>query len=125
METNKERIAIPVDEGFLSAHFGHAGMFAIYDVEHNTVKNVQELIPPPHEPGSIPRWLHSLGVTTIITGGIGQKAIQYFTDFGIGVCSGAPVLPHDEIIKKYLANDIVFTGSTCNHDHGHGQSCHH
>lgn len=125
METKKERIAVPVDDGYLSAHFGHAGMFAIYDVEHNAVKNVQELIPPPHEPGSIPRWLHSLGVTTIITGGIGQKAIQFFTDFGIGVCSGAPVLPHDEIIKKYLANDIVFTGSTCNHDHGHGQSCHH
>ena len=36
------------------------------------------LVPPPHEPGVLPGWLHHLGADVIIAGGMGQRAISLF-----------------------------------------------
>lgn len=64
------KFAIPLAEGKLTAHFGHCQEFAIIEVENNQIKNKEILIPPPHEPGVLPRWLHEKDANVIIAGGI-------------------------------------------------------
>jgi Mrp family chromosome partitioning ATPase/predicted Fe-Mo cluster-binding NifX family protein len=123
--SGSEKIAIPVDNGVVSAHFGHAGIFAIYHTDNGTMLKKEELTPPKHEPGTIPKWLNEVGATKIITGGIGQSAINFFNGFGITVLSGAPEMKPDDLINGYLKNEITFSGGTCNHDHSDGHSCDH
>ena len=73
------RFAIPLANGKLTAHFGHCQMFALIEVAENEIMDKQILIPPPHEPGVLPSWLHHLGADVIIAGGMGQRAISLHT----------------------------------------------
>lgn len=126
MSGSLEKVAIPVDNGVISEHFGHAAKFIIYNIENKNIIGSEELIPPPHEPGVIPKWLNEVGATAIITGGIGRAAINMFNGFNIKVLSGAPVLSYKEIIEQYLKGALVCKGGECNHNHDHseGHSCH-
>ncbi|MDZ7635392.1 MAG: NifB/NifX family molybdenum-iron cluster-binding protein [Bacteroidales bacterium] len=71
----KKRIAIPLEGGILCSHFGHCEQFAIVDAEGNTITEETLITPPPHEPGLLPGWLAEKGVTDVIAGGMGQRAI--------------------------------------------------
>ncbi|GAI54793.1 unnamed protein product, partial [marine sediment metagenome] len=53
------RIAIPITDGKLSAHFGHCRQFAIIDADPDTKKltHTEMLTSPAHEPGALPKWL--------------------------------------------------------------------
>jgi predicted Fe-Mo cluster-binding NifX family protein len=118
------KFAIPMAEGKLTAHFGHCKEFAIIDVEGNEIKEKSVLIPPPHEPGVLPKWLHDLGANVIIAGGMGQRAIQLFDQAGIKVMVGAPVEDPEVLVKSYLNNTLVTGGNICgggdgNHQCGH------
>ena len=70
------KFAIPLAEGKLTAHFGHCQEFALIEVENNEIKNKETLIPPPHEPGVLPRWLHEMGTDVIIAGGMGGRTLD-------------------------------------------------
>jgi Mrp family chromosome partitioning ATPase/predicted Fe-Mo cluster-binding NifX family protein len=109
------KIAIPIAEGRLTAHFGHAAEFAIVHVENNEIKNKELLTPPPHEPGVLPRWLHELGVSVIIAGGMGQKALALFGENGIQVMTGALSLTPEELVDQYLTNSLVTGENVCDH----------
>jgi ATP-binding protein involved in chromosome partitioning len=109
------KIAIPVAEGRLTAHFGHAAEFAIVHVENQEIKKKELLPPPPHEPGVLPRWLHELGVDIIIAGGMGQKALSLFGENSIKVITGAPSLTPEELIHQYLSNTLVAGENVCDH----------
>lgn len=120
----KEKIALPIDKESVSAHFGHAEQFVLYDVEDNKIVNTKKETPPPHEPGSIPRWLHALGATTVITGGMGQKAISLFQESGIQVLSAPAGSAHAQVINDYLAGKLGTPAGGCKgHSHSH-QGCH-
>lgn len=109
------KIAIPVAEGRLTAHFGHAAEFAIVHVENQEIKNKELLTPPPHEPGVLPRWLHEQGVGVIIAGGMGQRALALFGENGIKVIPGAPSLTPEELVHQYLGNTLVTGDNVCDH----------
>ena len=66
------KLAIPLANGKLTAHFGHCQEFALIEVAENEITNKQILIPPPHEPGVLPSWLHELGADVIIAGSMGK-----------------------------------------------------
>ena len=110
-----KKIAIPVTEGQLDAHFGHCQEFALVDVEGQEIKSKQILIPPPHEPGVLPAWLHQQGANVIIAGGMGQRAIGLFQQNGIKVIVGAPALAPEELVSSYLADTLVTGGNVCDH----------
>jgi predicted Fe-Mo cluster-binding NifX family protein len=114
-ETAVMKFAIPVAEGRLTAHFGHAAEFAIVDVENQEIKNKELLIPPPHEPGVLPRWLHEQGVKVIIAGGMGQRALSLFGENGIKVIPGAPSLTPEELVHQYLSNTLATGDNICDH----------
>ncbi len=109
------KIAIPVAEGRLTAHFGHAAQFAIVHVENQEIKEKELLTPPQHEPGVLPRWLHELGVEVIIAGGMGQRAISLFGENSIKVIPGAPSLTPEELVQQYLTNTLVAGDNVCDH----------
>jgi len=44
----KKRIAIPLENGALCAHFGHCEQFAIVDAENNSISDETLVTPPPH-----------------------------------------------------------------------------
>jgi Mrp family chromosome partitioning ATPase/predicted Fe-Mo cluster-binding NifX family protein len=109
------KIAIPVAEGKLTAHFGHAAEFAIVHVENQEITNKEMMTPPPHEPGVLPKWLHEQGVSVIIAGGMGQRALSLFGENGISVVTGAPNLVPEELVQQYLSNALVTGENVCDH----------
>ena len=113
------KIAVPLEGDLVAEHFGHAPAFAIYSVDDNKV-NKEILTPPPHEPGVIPRWLNSLGVTHIISGNMGWRAKEFFESFGIEVITGAPPVPADEVISAFLSGNLNLEPRFCGGGHGHG-----
>jgi predicted Fe-Mo cluster-binding NifX family protein len=109
------KFAIPLAEGKLTAHFGHCQEFALVEVEDNEIKNKETLVPPPHEPGVLPKWLHELGTNVIIAGGMGARALELFAQNNIKVIVGASALTPEERVQKYLDNSLQTGGNVCDH----------
>lgn len=117
------KIAIPMENGLLCAHFGHCRYFAIATVANNQIVEMEEVTPPAHEPGVYPRWIATMGVTDVIAGGMGQKAIDLFNEQNVNAYVGAPTKEAKAIIDDFLSGKLTLTANYCNHDHGH--SCSH
>ena len=109
------KFAIPLAEGKLTAHFGHCQEFALVDVEDNEIKNKETLVPPPHEPGLLPKWLHEQGTNVIIAGGMGARALDLFAQNEIKVLTGAPSLTPEELVKQYLDSTLQTGANVCDH----------
>lgn len=112
----EKKIAIPVDNsGMLDAHFGHCKFFALLTTNDGKILSEEIVTPPPHEPGLLPRWLAERGVTDIIAGGIGQKAIQIFNQNGVNAFVGAPQMPAKNLVEGFLDGTLNFSGNYCDH----------
>lgn len=111
----RQKFAIPLKEGVLCSHFGHCEQFAIIESDQNEIVNESYLTPPPHEPGLLPQWLSEKGVTHIIAGGIGERAINLFKDRDIKVFIGAPLIGAKELVKKCLNNNLEDGENRCDH----------
>jgi predicted Fe-Mo cluster-binding NifX family protein len=109
------KFAVPLAEGKLTAHFGHCQEFALVDVEEDAIKKKETLVPPPHEPGLLPKWLHELGANVIIAGGMGARAVDLFAQNGIKVITGAPSLTPEELVQQYLDNSLQTGANACDH----------
>lgn len=109
------KFAIPIANGKLTAHFGHCQEFALIEVTNNEIANKQILVPPPHEPGILPSWLHELGADVIIAGGMGQRAVRLFNENGIKVITGAPELEPEALVTNYLDNTLMTGVNVCDH----------
>ncbi len=111
----KKRIAIPLENGILCSHFGHCQQFAIVDASENSISEVKLVTPPPHEPGLLPAWLAEKGVTDVIAGGMGQRAIDLFNQQKINVFVGAQIKSHSELVNDLLNNSLVAGANYCDH----------
>ena len=114
-----KKIAIPLENGVLCAHFGHCQTFAIVNVENGLITDIKELEPPEHVPGLYPRWVAQFGVTDVIAGGMGQKAITLFNQQKINAFVGAPVKTARELVDDFIANKLILSANYCNHDENH------
>lgn len=111
-------IAIPVINGLLCQHFGHCDLFAIVEVDDATraITKTNFHVPPPHEPGVLPKWLHEeMQANVIIAGGMGMRARQLFEQQGIevivGAAGGAPV----KLAQAYLDGTLETGANVCDH----------
>lgn len=127
------RFAIPVEAGKLSSHFGHAPQVAFVDAdpETRTVLKTELLQAPPHEHGSLPRFIKLHGAKVVLAGGIGGGASSLLQREGIALLSGAPVDTPENLVRAYLEGTLVTGNGDCGchghqhgHDHGHGQHRH-
>ncbi len=111
------KIAVPVAQQRLCPHFGHCQSFALFDVapEQGTINAREDLVPPPHEPGVLPRWLHSQGAQVILAGGMGARAQQLFARAGVDVVVGAPPEDPVDVVASFLAGDLRQGRNLCDH----------
>jgi predicted Fe-Mo cluster-binding NifX family protein len=111
------KIAIPLADGKLAAHFGHCERFALLDVDpaEKKILGRQDIDAPPHQPGLLPPWLAERGATVIIAGGMGQRARVLFEDRGIQVVVGAPVDTPERLASDYLGGTLQVGGNLCDH----------
>ena len=109
------KFAIPLANGKLTAHFGHCREFALIEVEGNEIMKKETIVPPPHEPGVLPAWLHSLGASVIIAGGMGGRALSLFEQNGIKVVTGASAGEPEELVRSYLNNTLATGDNVCDH----------
>jgi predicted Fe-Mo cluster-binding NifX family protein len=111
----ERRIAIPLENGKLCSHFGHCQQFAIIDAEDNNINGEIFVTPPPHEPGLLPSWLAEKGVTDVIAGGMGQRAISLFNQHNINIFVGAQIKSHTELANDLLKGTLVAGANYCDH----------
>ncbi|AEE15218.1 ATPase-like, ParA/MinD [Thermodesulfobium narugense DSM 14796] len=116
------RIAIPMAQGELCAHFGHCEVFGIADVEDGKIVKEEYLTPPPHAPGVIPNWLAKQKVNVVLTGGMGPMAKNLMRQNGIEVITGVSGGTLRDVVEAYLNNKLVIGENSCDHEHGKGHA---
>ncbi len=111
------RIAIPVAEGKLSAHFGHCESFALIDTdpEGQKILSREDVEAPPHQPGLLPGWLAERGANVVIAGGMGGRALDLFSERGISVVLGVSSGDPDRLVIEYLSGALKTGENSCDH----------
>lgn len=122
------RIAVPVRDGVLSAHFGHSPEVTLLDVDRASrrILSEQTLPLPPHSPGSIPRFIIQHQPDLVLACGVGERAVVMLADAGIRVIDGSPITSARQLVEDWLhdrltvgPNGCEHTGHACDHDHEH------
>ncbi|MBN1481342.1 chromosome partitioning protein ParA [candidate division KSB1 bacterium] len=111
------RFAMPLENGMVSAHFGHASQFSFidYDRAKNVALKIEQKTPPPHEQGVIPKWIADEKVDVLFTGGIGHRAREILEGRGVTVVSGVPQGKPLNLISKYLKGELETSDNMCDH----------
>ena len=107
--------AVPTENGQLCAHFGHCEKFAIVETEEKKIIKEAFVKPPVHEPGVYPQFLAQQGVSVIISGGMGMKAQQLFSQNNIEVCVGVNSGAPSDLVQQYLDNKLQTSQNLCDH----------
>jgi len=113
------KIAISTDSGMVSQHFGRCPEFTIVEIENNKVISRKVVPNPGHQVGALPKFMNENGVNCMIAGGMGHRAIGFFSDYGIKPILGITG-PVDEVIEKFMKNELVNGESLCNPRSGKG-----
>jgi predicted Fe-Mo cluster-binding NifX family protein len=122
------RIAVPLENGRFTPHFGGAERFAIFEVDdqaHHIVSS-SSVTPPPHERGAFPRFLKEQGAQVVLAGGMGPRAVQILEHLGIETVLGIDAGEPEQLVRAYLDGTLVASGEGCgggelHHCHNHGE----
>ena len=118
------KVAIATEGGYVSAHFGRCPSYTILEIKEGKILNREEIANPGHQPGFLPQYLEELGVNCIIAGGMGPRAQGLFAQRNIeaiiGVQGGI-----DEVIEKFLNQELKPGEDLCGHRHGEAHPGHH
>lgn len=102
------RVAMPVEEGKVSEHFGRAPYFLIADIEQGKVIS-KEVVENPvygaHRPGAVPNFLLEKGINCIVCGGMGPSAEKIFKKKGIEIVMGVTG-DVEEILEKLARGEL-------------------
>ena len=115
------RIAVAAEGKNVTEHFGHCVNFMLYDVENNKITKEESVDNPGHKPGFLPNFLADKGVKVIISGGMGQGAVDIFNERDVEVVTGASGDART-MAERYLKGELKSTGSVC-HEHQHHDEC--
>lgn len=110
-----KRIAIPVEKGVLSSHFGHAKAFVFIDVVEGKIMDAKHFTPPPHTPGLIPRWLWDMGSTTVMANGMGSEAEKVLESKEMTVYKGLKPKSPYLLVEDLLNNSLEMGTYQCEH----------
>lgn len=121
-----QRIAVAIEETgnkeIVAEHFGRCTKFNVCELSDEKKVLKQEIYFNPlagDHGGScqLPRYVKQFKVTTIIAGGMGQKAVSNFQSHGIDVIT-APGLDYEEALSLFI-NGKLSGFAACNHEHDH------
>jgi predicted Fe-Mo cluster-binding NifX family protein len=113
------KIAISTDQGHASAHFGRCTSYTIVEIKEGQILNQEEIPNPGHQPGFLPQYLSDMGVNCIIAGGMGPRAQALFGQKNIETIIGIQG-PVDEVIEKFINQELETGEDLCDHRHGLG-----
>ena len=117
MATEILRVGFPTNDGVtVEEHFGHCEKFAVYSIEEGKVVGKEFLTAPEHAPGVFPRFIAANNINVVITGGMGQRAIDLIKANGGQVILGASGKIED-VLAVYLEGSLYSKGSACAHHH--------
>lgn len=116
------KIGMPKDGQFLNQHFGQSKQFLIVSVENGKVVEQKEIGSESlqHNHAGLSGLFLAEGVSLVITGGIGQPALNALTEKGLQVIKGASGRCED-VLSMYLAGELIDKNVSCNH---HGEHHH-
>lgn len=128
------RIALAIEgegrESRIAAHFARCSKFIVVELnekdEEVKTENYFNPLAGQHS-GScqIPGYVRQFNVSTIIAGGMGQKAVNNFHNFGIEVVTASD-LSFSDALDLYLKGEISgYEVCSHHHDHEHGHHHHH
>ena len=111
------KIAVPVENGVVSEHFGHCEAFVVFvtDAEARSIATADSVSAPPHQPGFLPGWLRDLGVDVVIAGGMGRRAQDSLRSAGIEVILGASGAAARDVAQSYLDATLESGPNPCDH----------
>lgn len=116
----KIRLAIATEGQEVAQHFGRCAQYTLVDIENNNIVEKKVIENPGHEPGAIPQLLHTHQADYVISGGIGQRAQQFFSEFGIqpilGICGSI-----NDTIAQFINGTLESGTSLCAPGSGKGQ----
>lgn len=127
------RIAVSADtnqglDSRVAHHFGRCPFFALVNVEGKEIQSVEVIDNPyyaAHQPGQVPGFINQQKVDVMLSGGMGGRAIQFFSQFGIEAATGAAGTV-GEAVACYLDGDLKGASSCAESQaHGHGHGHHH
>ena len=107
-------------------HFGRCPFFALVDVEGNEIQSVKIIDNPyyaAHQPGQVPGFINQQGADVMLSGGMGGRAIQFFSQFGIEAATGAAGTVGGAV-ACYLDGGLK-GASSCAESQAHGHGHHH
>jgi len=112
-------------ESPVSYHFGRCPYYTIVEVEDGQV--TKGLVVPNtgaagHSPGELPALIKQYGVNVLLTGGMGRRAVDFFTQYGIEGVTGANGTVRTAL-EQYLSGQLRGY-SPCQKSEGHdGEGC--
>jgi predicted Fe-Mo cluster-binding NifX family protein len=116
------KIALPSSQNQVDQHFGHCEYFTVFTIDDDKQILSEEIITPPPGCGcksNIAQTLAQMDVQYLLSGNIGQGAVNVLNSQGIEVlrgCSGNV----RTVAENWLAGKLVDAGILCHH---HGHSC--
>ncbi len=122
------RIAVSADtnqglESQVAQHFGRCPFFALVEVEDNQIQSVSVIenqFYAGHEVGQVPSFINEQKADVMLSGGMGGRAIQFFSQFGIKPATGASGTVENAVLC-YLEGDLSGASSCAESEaHGHG-----
>jgi len=123
------RIAVSADtnqglDSRVAHHFGRCPFFALVEVEDNQIESFSVIENPyytGHEVGQVPSFINDQKADVMLSGGMGGRAIQFFSQFGIEPATGASGTV-ENAVNCYLEGKIKgasFCAESEAHGHGH------
>lgn len=97
------KVAVPLAGGVLCNDFSCWEEFAILSVDNGEIQQKELLTPPFRETEILPRWLDNREVGLVIAGIMSGRALALFAGRAIDVITGAPGLPPEDLVERYLS----------------------
>ena len=116
------KIAIPNNGNMVNQHFGMSKSFVIATIEDKKILNFEEVSSAEltHQHEGLADLLVNKGATVVITGGIGEGAINGLKQKGLEVIKGASG-EYKKVIEEYIGGTLEDKNVICNH---HGEHNH-
>ncbi len=116
------KIAVTFDNGQIFQHFGHTELFKFYNIEDGKIISTAVMPTLGSGHGALAGFLSSMGVDTLICGGIGGGARVALTQAGITLYGGVTGSA-DEAVQALLEGRLGYDPDVkCDH-HDSGHNC--
>jgi predicted Fe-Mo cluster-binding NifX family protein len=114
------KIGLPITGDMLNQHFGQSKSFLIATVENGQIINRQEINSESlqHNHAGLSGLFLQEGVSLVITGGIGQPALNALQEKGLEVIKGASGT-WEAVLAQYLGGQLQDKQVTCSHQGEH------